>query len=587
MLELPALAGNVTLAWDADADANVAGYNIYYWSKGGKVTNAVSIGNVTSVTISNLAAGTTYCFTATTFDSSGLQSPLSSVVIFTMPFPPTMSIVNPTQGQRGSNGLLTATGKVGNSAAVSAVCFALNGSAWMTATTANHWTNWSASLNLTPGTNLIQAYAVDICGQRSATNTVRFVYLVLQPLTVRTVGRGTVNPNLNGALLAVNVNYVATAVAAPGFTFTNWTDSAGNPLTNRPALRFTMQTNLALTANFVDTTRPMLSIATPTSNQQWTNGTFLMRGKAGDNMAVGTVYYSLNGSAWTPAATTNSWTNWTANLTLTPGTNIVQAWATDARGNSSTTNTVRWVYVVRKPLTVSVNGKGSVNPNYNQALLAVNENYQMTANASAGFAFTNWTDGSGRVLTNRPTLRFTMATNPALTANFVDVARPTLSLVTPASNLRVSNTMFAVAGKAGDNVAVGTVLYSLNGSGWAAATTVNRWTNWTAAVMLNPGTNTVQACALDTSGNRSPTNSGKVTLVVPPAAAATLGPAAYYDNGQYAFVVAGATGYKYLVQASADLVNWVPLQTNTAPFTFVDTNASQFDQRFYRTIFNP
>jgi hypothetical protein len=74
--------------------------------------------------------------------------------------------------------------------------------------------------------------------------------------------------------------------------------------------------------------------------------------------------------------------------------------------------------------------------------------------------------------------------------------------------------------------------------------------------------------------------------VVPSAALATLGSAAYVNN-QYAFVVSGAAGYKYLVQASTDLVNWVSLQTNTAPFALVDTNASQFGQRFYRTIFNP
>ncbi len=83
-----------------------------------------------------------------------------------------------------------------------------------------------------------------------------------------------------------------------------------------------------------------------------------------------------------------------------------------------------------------------MNPNYNGALLAINENYTMTASAASGFAFTNWTDGSGHVVTNRATLQFTMGTNLTLTANFADVTRPTLSLVTPTANLRVSNTIF-------------------------------------------------------------------------------------------------------------------------------------------------
>ena len=507
---------------------------------------------------------------------------------------PTLSIVTPTSNQRWTNVAFTVTGKAGDNVAVGAVYYSLNGGLWTNANTANNWTNWTANLTLTPGTNTVQAYAVDTSSNLSTTNTVRFVYLVREPLTVQIMGLGTVNPKwgtlnpnyTNGTPLAINENYTLTANPSSGFAFTNWTDGFGNLLTNRATLQFTMVTNLALNANFVDITKPTVSIITPTANQQWTNGGFTVTGKAGDNVAVGTVYYSLNGGLWTNANTANNWTNWTANLTLTPGTNTVQAYAVDTSGNISTTNSVRFEYVVRMPLTVQVAGRGTVNPNFNGALLAINENYWMTASAASGFAFTNWTDGSGNLLTNRATLQFTMVTNLALTANFADVTRPTLSLVTPTANLRVSNMMFTVTGKAGDNVAVGMVYYSLNGSSWTAATTGNNWTNWTALAMLKPGTNTVRAYAMDTSGNISPTNSSTVNLVVPPAALAILSSTTYAD-GQYDFVVSGAAGYKYMVQASTDLVNWVSIQTNTAPFAFVDTNAGQFSQRFYRSIFNP
>ena len=73
------------------------------------------------------------------------------------------------------------------------------------------------------------------------------------------------------------------------------------------------------------------------------------------------------------------------------------------------------------------------------------------------------------------------------------------------------------------------------------------------------------------------------SLTVSANTAATLSRAAY-TNGQYSFKVAGTTGYQYIVQASTNLVDWVPLQTNAAPFTFVDANASQFKQRFYRAF---
>ena len=57
--------------------------------------------------------------------------------------------------------------------------------------------------------------------------------------------------------------------------------------------------------------------------------------------------------------------------------------------------------------------------------------------------------------------------------------------------------------------------------------------------------------------------------------------------GQFALSVAGVTNQPYVVQASTDLIDWVPVQTNTAPFTFVDSNAILFRQRFYRTASLP
>jgi hypothetical protein len=64
---------------------------------------------------------------------------------------------------------------------------------------------------------------------------------------------------------------------------------------------------------------------------------------------------------------------------------------------------------------------------------------------------------------------------------------------------------------------------------------------------------------------------------------AVLSPAGF-TTGQFALEVSGTTNAQYIVQASTDLVNWISVRTNTAPFTFVDTNAGQFNHRFYRTV---
>jgi uncharacterized delta-60 repeat protein len=77
-----------------------------------------------------------------------------------------------------------------------------------------------------------------------------------------------------------------------------------------------------------------------------------------------------------------------------------------------------------------------------------------------------------------------------------------------------------------------------------------------------------------------------LTVLVPP----TLTAIAFNTiNLQFEFMVAGNVGSNYVVQARTNLSagDWVPLLTNPAPFMFVDTNAPQYPQRFYRALFWP
>lgn len=57
-----------------------------------------------------------------------------------------------------------------------------------------------------------------------------------------------------------------------------------------------------------------------------------------------------------------------------------------------------------------------------------------------------------------------------------------------------------------------------------------------------------------------------------------------YTNKQFQFTINGWTGTNYVVQATTNLFvnNWIALKTNTAPFTYTDTVAGTFGQRFYR-----
>ncbi|HVU07375.1 MAG TPA: immunoglobulin domain-containing protein [Verrucomicrobiae bacterium] len=271
--------------------------------------------------------------------------------------------------------------------------------------------------------------------------------------------------------------------------------------------------NAVLTMLAPDKIKPTVSIETPKSGSHVSNAVVTVTGKAGDNVGVTGVYYSLNGGSWLSAA---GLTNWSASVTLLPGTNVLQAYAVDAIGNTSSTSKVTFLDVVLEPLTVNIAGKGTITPNYNGKLLDVGVNYSMTVQSSPGFAFTNWT---GSFTTNSKTLKFRMTTNLQFTANFVDVQKPTVSIETPKSGSHVSNAVVTVTGKAGDNVGVTGVYYSLNGGSWVSAAGL---TNWSASVTLIPGTNVLQAYAVDAIGNTSSTSKVTFTYEMTPTAIAGM-----------------------------------------------------------------
>jgi len=281
-----------------------------------------------------------------------------------------------------------------------------------------------------------------------------------------------------------------------------------------------------LVANYVDTNEPTLSIVSPATGQDMTNAAFTVTGTAGDNVAVAAVYYQLDGGDWIIVSnTSNSWTNWAADVTLTLGLNTVCACAVDTSGNISPISTVNFYYILTAPLVVQTNGRGTVSPNYNNQSLVIGSNYSMTATATpgSGFAFTNWTGGTNPpfgVMTNKPKLNFQMASNLTLVANFVDTNPPSLTITSPTKNQRWSNSAFTVTGTATDNVAASNVFYSLNSGGWSNAVTGNHWTNWTATETLAPGPNTNAVYAVDTSGNKSPTT--KVVFLYIPSATLTV-----------------------------------------------------------------
>ena len=63
-------AAQVTLAWDRNAEPNVEGYKVYYGTASRDYDWFIDVGDVTSITITDLTDGFTYYFAATAYDTA-------------------------------------------------------------------------------------------------------------------------------------------------------------------------------------------------------------------------------------------------------------------------------------------------------------------------------------------------------------------------------------------------------------------------------------------------------------------------------------------------------------------------------------
>ena len=130
-------------------------------------------------------------------------------------------------------------------------------------------------------------------------------------------------------------------------------------ITNSSTIKFMMESSLMLQANFVYANKPVLTITNPSqTGESWSNELFTIAGTAKDKVAVTNLFYSLNGGAWSSAQTSNNWTNWTASVTLSQGTNTIATYAVNSSGNLSLANSVKIVYALSSVLSVEVSGEG-------------------------------------------------------------------------------------------------------------------------------------------------------------------------------------------------------------------------------------
>ncbi len=75
--------GQVKLEWNANAEADLAGYQIHYGELFGVYDNVINVGNVTSYAVKGLEVGKPYHFVLTAYDTSRNESGYSEGVSVT------------------------------------------------------------------------------------------------------------------------------------------------------------------------------------------------------------------------------------------------------------------------------------------------------------------------------------------------------------------------------------------------------------------------------------------------------------------------------------------------------------------------
>jgi len=252
-----------------------------------------------------------------------------------------------------------------------------------------------------------------------------------------------------------------------------------------------------------------------------------------------------------------------SNLTITENAGLQTVSLSDVTSGSTTENQTLIVTVASSDTSLIPNPS----VNYTSANTTGSLTFTPMHNAD-GTAIITVTVNDGQARNNTVIRTFTVT---------VVTDRAHYSLINPLTNLVAlvgqTNTFQAIATRTG-------LSYQWKFNGTNLASAIGQ------ALTLNKITTNQAGIYSVTATDGYVSTSQAATLTVYATAAAKLAPATH-ASGQYALAVAGVPGYKYVVQASTNLVNWVPMQTNTAPFTFVDANAGKFRQRYYRSVYAP
>jgi chitodextrinase len=353
----PALssAAQVTLAWYANTEPDLAGYKLYYGLSSGSYQFSVDVGNVTSYTLSGLLDGRIYYFAATAYNLSLAESGFSNEVSKAIAdvTPPIVSITAPAAGVTVA-GTVTVSANASDNVGVVGVQFKLDGvNLGAEVTVAPYFVSWNTTLGA-DGVHTIAAVARDAAGN-SATAAAVSVTVDNTPPLVSTVSASSISSSagtitwvtneasdsqvdyglttaygsstpLNSSLLTAHAVTLSGLLATTTYHYrVKSRDAAGNLATSAD---FTLTT-------LIDTTPPTVSITAPTAGAT-VSGTIIVSASATDNVGVVGVQFKVDGANLGAEVTVAPYaTSWNTTL-ASAGAHTLTAVARDAASNTAT-----------------------------------------------------------------------------------------------------------------------------------------------------------------------------------------------------------------------------------------------------------
>ena len=184
-------SANVSLAWNANSEPNIAGYKVYYGTTSHVYDWVLDVGKVTTFTVTGLTAGLTYYFVVTTYDTSNLESAYSNQVSTSTC---TYSISPPSESFTASGG----TGTVSVSTQSTCPWTASNNTSWMTINSGSNGTgNGTASYSIAANTDSSSRTASTTIARSTFTVTQAGSSITTYAITASAGSGGTISPSGN------------------------------------------------------------------------------------------------------------------------------------------------------------------------------------------------------------------------------------------------------------------------------------------------------------------------------------------------------------------------------------------------------